>query len=138
MVTDGRKAGTPLQPHSSIIIRPATAEDIAAFSDLENKPSVRAWVAEQDGRLIGLGGVALIAGRWIAFCDLTDDIRPHKVAIARTAIRFLRECQQAGIRYIYAEAAPHEPTAIRWMSSLGFELDPRTLYLYRWRNPKNG
>jgi hypothetical protein len=116
-----------------VIIRPATADDIATFSDLPSKPSIRAWVAEQDGKLLGMGGVVFSQGRWLAFVDLTDDLRPHKIAIARTAIRFLAECRRSGIRFIYAEADTKEPGASRWLTSLGFEIDPRKQYLYRWR-----
>jgi GNAT superfamily N-acetyltransferase len=122
-----------LRKKTNLLIRPATADDIAAFSDLPAKPSIRAWVAELDGRIVGLAGVALVAGRWLAFCDLTADIRPHKIAIARAAIRFLEQCRRDGIRYVYAEADLREPGSRRWLTSLGFEIDPRTLHLYRWR-----
>lgn len=115
-----------------IAIRPATAEDIARFSDMANKPSIRAWVAEQDGRLLGMGGIALAKGRWFGFVDVTDEMLAHKITLARAAIRFLDEVKRSGVRFIYAEVSPHEPGAGRWLESLGFEFDVRSQHFYRW------
>ena len=115
-----------------LAIRPATREDIEAFSDLPNKPTMRAWVAELDGRIVGLGGIALSKGRWFAFVDLKDEARPFKVTIARSALRFLDEARRDGIRFIYAEVSRHEPRALPWLLSLGFEFDQRSQHFYRW------
>jgi hypothetical protein len=116
-----------------LTVRPATREDIAAFSDLANKPTVRAWIGELDGAIISMGGIALVKGRWIAFVDLTEAARPYKMTIARTAIRFLEAARRDGIRFIYAEMDVKEKSAERWVHSLGFSLDPRSQYLFRWR-----
>jgi hypothetical protein len=116
------------------VIRPASRDDIEAFSPVRNKPTVRAVCMEIDGRIVGLAGVALVNGRWFAFVDLKDEARAHKMLIARTAIRFLSELRRDGVRYVYAEADPTEIGAVRWMTSLGFEIDPRSDYLYRWGN----
>lgn len=117
----------------TLTVRPATRSDIAAFSDLANKPTVRAWIGELDGAIIALGGIALVKGRWIAFVDLTEAARPYKMTIARTAIRFLEAARRDGIRFIYAERDVNEPSAERWLTSLGFTIDPRSEYLFRWR-----
>jgi len=116
------------------IVRPATREDIEAFSDMQNKPTVKAWVGEVDGRVVALGGFALQAGRWVAFCDLTEEARLHKMTLMRTGKRVMDEAKKMGIRYIYAEASPQEVGAVRWLESLGFKLDPRSVYLYRWES----
>jgi hypothetical protein len=116
-----------------VIVRPATREDIEAFSDMPDKPTLRAWAGEIDGRIVALGGFAFSGGRWFAFCDLTEEARKHKFTIARTAHMVLSEARKQGIKFIYAEADPEEPGAVRWMASLGFTIDPRTVYLYRWR-----
>lgn len=121
------------EPTRKVTIRKATGEDIARFSDMPNKPSIRAWVAEdEDGNLIGMGGVALSRGRWYGFVDVTDAIRPFKMTIARSAIRFLNQMRRDGIRYIYAEVSDNEPGAKAWLESLGFEFDQRSQFLYRW------
>jgi N-acetylglutamate synthase-like GNAT family acetyltransferase len=113
-------------------VRLATREDIERFVDLANKPTIKAFVGEVDGQIVAMGGLAFSRGRWFAFCDLVDAGRHHKFGIARTAKRVLAEAKAQGIKYVYAEADPNEPGAVRWLARLGFERDPRTQYLYRW------
>ena len=114
-------------------MRPATRADIEAFSDMKNKPTIRAWVGELDGEIIGLGGFAFSKGRWFGFCDLREQARSYKITIARTAKMALEEARRQGIKFVYAEVDPAEPRAALWLTSLGFTVDPRTAYLYRWR-----
>ena len=114
-------------------VRLATKEDIEAFSDLPSNPTVKAWVGEVDGRIIALAGFAFLKGRWFGFCDLLDEARQYKMTIARAAIKALDAAKRDGVRFVYAEANRDEPGAIRWLTSLGFTVDPRTAYLYRWR-----
>jgi N-acetylglutamate synthase-like GNAT family acetyltransferase len=118
------------------IIRRASREDIEAFSQLQDKPTVKAWCMEKDGKIVGLAGLALIRGRWHAFCDLEPDARVHKISIVRTAKKIFAEARKQGIRFVYADADPKEPRAVAWMTSLGFIKDPRTQYLYRWSGKK--
>jgi hypothetical protein len=115
-----------------MIVEPATREDIEAFSDIPNKPTMKAWAGKIDDQIVLLGGLAFKQGRWFAFCDLKDEAREHKFALARAAIRVFEDARAMGIRYVYAEADPDEPTSHRWLTSLGFTLDPRSEYLYRW------
>jgi len=115
------------------VVRRATADDIASYSELKRNPSARAWVMERDDRIIAMGGVALINRRWFAFFDYDEEALEHKMMIMRAAIRFLREQRDLGIRFIYADIDRSKPTAERWMQSLGFELDPVSQYLFRWR-----
>lgn len=114
-------------------VRPATREDIEAFSDIPNKPTLKAWVGEVDGEIVALGGFAFSKGRWFGFCDLKDEARRYKMTIARAAKMIIAEAKKQGIRFIYAEADKDEPSAVRWLTSLGFAVDPRTAFLYRWR-----
>lgn len=114
-------------------VRRATREDIDAFSDLKNKPTIRAYVGEIDGVVVAIGGLALSGGRWFGFCDLTEKARGHKMTIARMGKRIMDEAREMGIRYVYANVDMSEPNAERWLTRLGFMPDPRTLVLYRWR-----
>lgn len=118
---------------SELIVRWATREDIDAFSPMPNKPTVKALVGEIDGRIIGIGGLFRMGGRWFAFVDLPPEARQHKMAIMRAAKRIMAEVRRMGLRYVYTEADPSEPKAIAWLMSLGFELDPRSEHFYRWR-----
>lgn len=117
---------------SKVIVRRATREDIAAFSELEKNPTTLAWCADRDGEIIALAGFALFGGRWHAFADLPKEIRPHKMLIMRAAKMIMAEARARGIKFIYAEASPEEPKATAWLTSLGFEPDPRSERLYRW------
>jgi hypothetical protein len=114
-------------------VRPATREDIEAFSPLRNKPTIKALAMECDGKIIGLAGYALVKGRYFGFCDLHEEARQYKMHIARAARRFLKAARDDGIKFIYAEADPEEPGAVRWLTSLGFTVDPRTSHLLRWK-----
>ena len=116
----------------AVIVRPATRADIAAFSDMANKPTVKAWVGDLDGRIIAIGGLFLVRGRWFAFLDLTEEARPYKMTLMRWAHRMLAEARKNGIRFIYAEASPREARSREWLARLGFEPDVRSGYLYRW------
>lgn len=114
-------------------VRLATREDIDAFSSMRGKPTIKALCMEVDGEIVALGGYALVKGRYFGFCDLHEEARQYRMHIARAAKRFLKAAHDEGIKFIYAEPDPEEAGAVRWLTSLGFEVDPRTAYLYRWK-----
>lgn len=117
---------------SEIIVRRATPTDIEGFAQDGERPTMKAWVGEIDGRIVGFGGLAYRRGRWIAFCELSEAARPHKRAIVRAGRAAIEAARQAGHTYIYAEADESEPMAKRWLESLGFRPDPKT-GLFRWQ-----
>lgn len=122
-----------LTPPMPLVIRPATREDLAAFTAIEMKPTVKALAAEVDGKLLAVAGFAIAGGRYYAFCDLSsEEARPHKIAVARAARRLFAEARASSIRYIYAQCDPKEAGAERWLRSLGFVPDPRSTDFYRW------
>ena len=116
-----------------VVIRPATAADIEAFTDMPDKPTLRAWCMEVDGEIIALGGCALVRGRWLGFIDLTAQARQFKMHIMRAAKRYLDDARRQGVKFIFVEVDPNEPRALAWLSSLGFELDQRSQHLFRWK-----
>lgn len=115
------------------VVREATKADIDAFYAMEEKPTMRAWLAEVDGEIIGICGIARTRGRWVAFCDIKDELRRFKKVILKTGLLMMREARKAGIRYVYSEPNPDEPNAERFLQALGFHLDPRSMSLFRWR-----
>jgi hypothetical protein len=123
---------------SEPVVRPAAREDIEAFFGPRAKPTMKAWVGEVDGRPIGIGGLALAGGRWVAFCDLTPEARRYRRAIVRTARLIMEEARRSGIRFVYAAADMEEPMALRWLASLGFERDERSGRLFRWQQGMGG
>ncbi len=96
--------------------------------------TIKAWVGELDGKVIGIGGFVFSGGRWFGFCDISDDARKYKMTIARAAKMIMSEAKKQGIRFVYADMAKDEPGAAKWLKSLGFTIDPRSQVLYRWRN----
>lgn len=88
---------------------------------MPERPTVKAWIGEVDGRIIGMGGLAFVDGRWIAFCDLTDEARPYKVSIVKAGRAVMEEARRAGHKFIYAETDDKEPMAKRWLESLGYQ-----------------
>lgn len=117
-----------------MIVRPATKEDIDRCELSYAKPSVKAWVIDDDGVKV-LGGFALINGRWFVFCDIEPGYEgKYKTALGRIGYRAFQEMKRMGVRYIYAEADPKIPTSVRWLVRLGFMSDPRNPHLYRWEN----
>ena len=114
-------------------VRRATREDIASYSNAPGVPTLLAWAGEVDGEVVALGGLAFSKGRWFAFCDLKPEARKFKMTIMRIAKRVMDDACKRNIRFVYAEADTGEPKSVRWMQSLGFEPDPRTGLLYRWR-----
>lgn len=94
---------------------------------------MKAWVGEVDGKIVGMGGLALSHGRWFAFCDLKDEARKYKMAIVRAGRDIMADARSMGIPFVYAEADVDEPMAMKWMRSLGFEIDERSGFLMKWR-----
>lgn len=117
---------------SKAIIRRATKSDIDIFAGTKDRPTVKAWVIDVDGRAIGMGGLAFAKGRWFAFCDLSDEARRYKVSIVKTGRLVMEEARRAGHQFIYADADAEEPMAKRWLTSNGFRQDSKTR-CYRWQ-----
>lgn len=68
------------------VVRPATADDIARFYDKPPGRSVRAWVAEFDGQVIGLGGLFYGPRSVCLFSEMTPELRRHKRFIVDAAV----------------------------------------------------
>ena len=117
---------------SDVVLRRATTADIAARPSKSETPTMKAWVGEIDGRIVGFGGFARINSRWMAFCELSDEARKHKRAIVRAGRQVIDEARRGGHTFIYAKADEDEPMAKRWLASLGFQPDTKT-GLFRWQ-----
>lgn len=122
----------------TVIVRPARTGDLEAYGAQVGKtivtPTVIAWVGEyEDGRIIGVGGVAIIGGHYRGFVDLLPEARAYKVLIALSALRFFRAMRKAGVRHVYAALDEGEPGAGRFAEALGFRPDQRSGgELHRW------
>lgn len=134
---DKAKAKGP--PRGQVVSRPATREDILAFSSVVQWPTAKAWIGEIDGEVIALGGLALAKGRWIGFIDITEAGRDYlakslgvRAAMIRAMTEGMREAKRMGIRYVYAQADTQFPKARELIERMGFHVDPRSPELHRW------
>jgi hypothetical protein len=114
-----------------VTYRPATLADIRHFARGEKSHSMRAWVVEEGGNLIGLVGFALVSERWYCFFEITDELRKHKTFMVRAAKKLVQAAKDQGIKYLYCDIDWCEPTAFNLVTYLGFELDPRSRKHYR-------
>jgi hypothetical protein len=116
-----------------VTVRRATKEDIESFSSARGKPSIKAWCGvNDDGVIIGLGGLAYKEGRWFAFCDLTPEARKYKITIAKMGRQVMRDAVAGKHKFVYAGVDTSEPMAARWVESLGFRRQEHS-GLYLWR-----
>lgn len=92
---------------------------VAFYGDKGRGPTVKGVAAFVDGRLVAVGGLAIVSGKVVAFCDLKPEARPFKAAIHRTALRVLDQARRHH-RRIVAICDETEPGAPKWLAKLGF------------------
>lgn len=136
-----RKARAKQKPTGQVVHRRAMREDIVGFSSKVTWPTAKAWVAEMDGAVLALGGLAIIKGRYIGFLDFTKRGREVldgnvcvQVMLLRVVKNALQEAKDQGVKFIYADAATDEhPRAAEFLERFGFHIDPRSKAFYRWK-----
>lgn len=117
-----------------IVTRPATAADVKLFYP-EYSCSFRAWVAEQDGRVQGIIGVALTRPIACMFSAFREPLRQHLKCMP--ILRLIKKAQAAVQESkipVLAIAEPTEPTAPGMLERIGFEYLGRIDgdELYQW------
>jgi hypothetical protein len=115
------------------IRRAKRADFLTFFGDETKHPTSIAWCGEIDGEIVGIGGFVTVAGTNVAFLDLTEKARKHKVALARAGYRAMELVKKSGKRYIFVEVG--EPGAERWLRRLGFE--PYQGRVWKWRKSQH-
>lgn len=116
---------------SKPVIRPATAADIAKFYKGTYRLTATAMVGTVRGRIGACWGISHVDGRLVLFCDVRPWARRYKLAIVKNAIAFVNTVKASGAKFIWTEADPNEPGAVRWILSLGFK-PTRMPRMYRW------
>jgi hypothetical protein len=105
---------------NSPVIRPATAADAAAFYGAERPmKSMRGFVAELNGDVVGVGGFYYERGYLIAFSEMKESLRPYRKAIVRGARRIMAQIIERKLP-VFALANCDEPTAPQFLKGLGF------------------
>lgn len=114
--------------------RYATQKDAEEFYGKRPLMSMRAIVAVEDGKPIGIGGVCRHENQMVCFSEMKDEMRKYKKGIL-TVSRMVYEIIQ---RYnvVYAIANKNEKNARRLITHFGFELaevNSDGEEVYRWR-----
>jgi len=106
-------------------IVPATIDRVKQFYGNKHIKSFRGYVALLDGYPVGVAGLTY---DHILFSDISDELRPYKKDIVRTAKNLIKD-----IKYpISAIANENEPMAVRLLTRLGFTHISGQMY---WRTP---
>ena len=106
---------------------PATAADcesaaIALYGKVTAIPvRIAAFAGKLDGRVLGVGGVAFYPnGARVAFCDVGDEGRRHKIALHKAALMTIQLARALRVRRLLVTVnGMHEKTP-RWIERLGF------------------
>ena len=111
------------------VIRPAASGDMEVFYDTSPRGTIRAYVAELDGKPIGIAGLVYDGGKVVAFSAMKEEMRNYPVTMARSAL-FIAKMLPAGA---VAKADPEEKGARSLLERLGFVPLDKSNGTYRWR-----
>lgn len=82
---------------------------------------VRAFAAEKDGELLGVGGFAFLPGGGVAaFVEAAPGAHRYRLAFHRAGLMAMREARRLGFTRIVATAETKHPRAEAWLARLGF------------------
>lgn len=101
-------------------IRIATDADFAVVFGYACPYPWNGLVAERDGRIVGLGGVAWRPDGAYAFLDCALSAMPPPIRAHKLARMVLGCAFRAGAEVIYANPEKELPTARKWLKALGF------------------
>lgn len=106
---------------SNVIIRPAKANDVISFYGGYPEFKMVGYVAEKNGVIIGVGGVAYPRGIHIPvlFSDASEEMLSEKKACARACRILIDFINKLGIP-VYATASNEIKTAPYLLAKLGF------------------
>lgn len=99
-------------------IRPLTAADIPHVLPPDTSGTVRGFVAELDGKIVGSMGV-LHGDVPLAFSTMSDEMRKYPKLVVR-AIKMLREMLAKHYTFVMAMASNTEDSTHRVLERVGF------------------
>lgn len=102
----------------TVTFRPATKEDVKSFIGPEMVWSCHAIVAENDGEVVGCGGVYYCGGLPVAFSSFDESMREFPLALARGAVKVMEIVREHDC---IAIADDRYGTAPDLLKRLGFE-----------------
>lgn len=116
-------------------MRPATRSDFDAVIAESLPYRVRAFAAERDGEVLGVGGLAFMPdGTVAAFVHAAPGAHRFKVAFHKAGLMAMAEARRLGLRRVVATAETQHPRATQWLARLGFEpedVDGLTVWVWK-------
>ena len=100
-----------------IEIRRANQADVERWYEGRPVFSMKGYVAEKDGELLGIGGVFRNGGHRYAFAEMLPESHRWAKSILRMAKKVMED---VGDDTVYAVRQEDEPTADRLLKHLGF------------------
>lgn len=98
------------------VIRPATQRDVEAFYGAMPPLTMKGFVVEHEGELLGIGGIYWNEGKKVLFSEVKPEGERFKKTLVRVAKRIVKE-----LRPRYALADKHTEGAAKLLEHLGFE-----------------
>ena len=113
-------------------------EDFRSFYGRDIPFSARGWVAELDGRVIGLAGFALLGNPPMAFSDMTEEMKAFPVTIMRESRKVMKTLAKDR-KTAYCLASKDLPGSEKFLQRLGWKwhtTDPNgEIYAWQTRSP---
>ena len=110
---------------SEVIIRRATEADAIAYYGARPPLSLRGYVAELDGEIVGIGGLSYEGGNAVAFSETKPALRERREDMKR-GLKVLMAMVKSCRTPVYAVADPDEPGAAELLARLGWTPTGRT------------
>jgi hypothetical protein len=110
-------------------IRAATETDLRQWFDGKVPATMRAIVAEHEGQLLGIAGIAMCEDHAQAFSGYRPGMRGWPVTMGRMAVVFASMLERAGVPVI-AICSETEPTAPALLARLGFDQQDERKWRY--------
>jgi hypothetical protein len=112
-------------------IRPLTADDLKSWwPDVSLPRTVRGFVAEHEGRIMGLAGVMYLPSRILGFAEMVQEGQQYPLTIMRMAHR-MRTLLRSIHSPVFAEADERYPNSPAFLEHIGFEHVQGALYVFQ-------
>lgn len=103
-----------------MIIRAATADDAKAYWGKSLPVSMRGYVAELDGKVMGIAGLAYGVNQITAFADMAEGGEKYPMAIMRIT-KLVKGLLNETRAPVYCNAEIARPGAAKFLEHVGFK-----------------